>query len=250
MRKPLENHVALVTGGSRGIGAAIALRLAQDGANVAISYSSSTERAHKMVAQMEALGVRAVAFKADQAEITEVTALLEAVFTHFGKLDILVNNAGVLAGGLVGDPNFDVSAVDRQLAINVSAVAATVRAAVPMLSDRGRIISIGSVLGSRSPWPGMADYAASKAAVAAYSRGWAQDLAPRGITVNTVLPGSINTEMNPSENGDFAAAQVAAIPLGRFGAPEDIAAAVAFLARPDAGFITGISLNVDGGFSA
>lgn len=246
---PLSNHVALVTGGSRGIGAAIARRLAQDGADVAIGYGTSAERAEALVTELKGLGVRAAAFQADQAVPAQVASLVKQVAEHFGKLDILVNNAGVFVVGGVGDAAPDLAAIERQHAINVGGVAAAVRAAAPLLSDNGRVITIGSGLGDHTPWPGLADYSATKAAVAAYSRGWARDLAPRGITVNTVQPGSTDTEMNP-ETSDFAAVQKAGIALGRFGRPEEIAAAVAFLARPDASFITGISLNVDGGLAA
>ncbi len=249
MDKSLFGKVALVTGGSRGIGAAIALRLAQEGADVAISYASSDARAEAVVRELKAQGVRSAAFRADQADPRQVEALVKRTHDEFGKLDILVNNAGVLTLGHAGDAAADLASFERQYAINVRAVATAVRTAAPLMSDHGRIISIGSGLGTRTPWPGMSDYAASKAAVAAYSRGWAHDFASRGITVNAVLPGPIDTEMNP-EKGDFGAAQLAAIPMGRFGRPEEIAGAVAFLAGPDAGFITGVSLDVDGGFAA
>ena len=245
----LNGKVALVTGGSRGIGAAIAKRLAADGADVAISYASSPDRAKTVVRDIAALGVRAHAFKADQADAQEVEALVNQTREAFGRLDILVNNAGVFITGAVGDPARDLAQFDRQFAVNVGGVAAAVRAAAPILSEGGRIISIGSVVGSRSPFAGVADYSATKAAVAAYTRGWARDFGAKGITVNTIQPGPINTEMNP-EDGDFASTQAPMTALGRYGKPEEVAAAVAFLASPDASYITGATLDVDGGFNA
>lgn len=245
----LKGKVALVTGGSRGIGAAIAKRLAADGAQVAISYSSSPDRAEAVVQELKNAGGRAAAYQADQADPAQVEALVNRVAKEFGHLDILVNNAGVFSTGVVGDPANDVAAFDRQFAVNVGGVAAAVRAATPLLAAGGRIISIGSGAAARTPWQGLADYSASKAAVAAYSRGWARDLGPRGITVNVIQPGPINTEMNP-DNSDFASIQKAGTALGRYGQPEEIAAAVAFLASSDAGFITGATIDVDGGFSA
>jgi 3-oxoacyl-[acyl-carrier protein] reductase len=249
MNKPLTGKTALVTGGSRGIGAEIARRLADDGANVAISYSSSDEQASKLVRELKELGVQAAAFKADQGDAGQVTSLIKAVVEQFSALDILVNNAGVLVYGLVSDAGADLAAIDKAFSVNVRGVAAAVRAAVPLMPDNARIISIGSGLGDQSTWPGMGDYAATKAAVAAYTRSWARDLATRGITVNTVAPGPIETEMNPA-TGDFADMERASVPMGRFGKPFEVAAAVAFLARPDSSFITGITLNVDGGIAA
>jgi 3-oxoacyl-[acyl-carrier protein] reductase len=250
MSKELTAKVALVTGGSRGIGAAIAKALADDGADVAISYSSSPDKAKAVVNALLEKGVRAHAFKADQANAKEVEALVKSVVERFGRLDILVNNAGVFATGQVHDRANNLAELDHLFAVNVGGVAAAVRAAAPLLRDGGRIISIGSVVGERSPFPGIGDYSATKAAIIGYTRGWARDFGPRGITVNNVQPGPIDTDMNPASNGDFSDAQSKTTALGRYGKPEEVAAAVAFLASPAAAYITGATLNVDGGFNA
>jgi 3-oxoacyl-[acyl-carrier protein] reductase len=249
MSKELNGKVALVTGGSRGIGAAIAKALADDGADVVISYAASAGKAEAVVKELKQKGVRAVAFKADQADAKEVEALVKTVVEHFGRLDILVNNAGIFVTGQVHDRANNLAELDRLFAVNVGGVAAAVRAAAPLMGDGGRIISIGSVVGESSPFPGIADYSATKAAIIGYTRGWARDLGPKGITVNTVQPGPIDTDMNPAD-GEFAAAQKAATALGRYGKPEEVAAAVAFLASRNAAYITGTTLTVDGGFNA
>jgi 3-oxoacyl-[acyl-carrier protein] reductase len=249
MSSNLRGKVALVTGGSRGIGAAAARALADKGADVAISYSASPDKAEAVVRDLAKKGVRAAAFKADQANTTEVEQLVAAVVEKFGHLDVLVNNAGVFIAGALGDPSVDPSQLGRQFAINVGGVVAAVRAAAKAMAEGGRIISVGSVLGARVPFPGIADYSATKAAVALYTKGWARDLGPKGITVNAIQPGPINTDMNP-DNTDFAAPQKAATALGRYGRPEEVAAAIAFLASPEASYITGTTLDVDGGFNA
>lgn len=244
MSKTLAGKVALVTGGARGIGAATARALADAGAHVAVSYSASATQAQALVAELETKGVRAAAFQADQADPQQVDGLVKAVHKRFGRLDVLVNNAGVF----VGD-DADRAAQDRQWAINVGGVAAAVRAASPLLQPGARIITIGSALGDRVPFPGVTGYSASKAAVAGYTRGWARDFGPKGITVNTVQPGPVATDMNPDQ-GDFAELLKGRTAVGRYGRPEEVAAAVVFLAGPDAGYITGTTLDVDGGFNA
>lgn len=249
MSKKLSGKIALVTGGSRGIGAAIAERLAEDGASVAISYAVSAERAQALVERLQSKGTSAVALKADQADAIQVAGLVRSVIEHFGGLDILVNSAGVFVTGVTGNADTDIAALEHQFAVNVGGVAAAVRAAAPHLREGGRIVSIGSGAGTRSPWPGIADYSATKSAVAAFTRGWARDFGPRNITANVVQPGPVDTEMNPA-TGPFADIQKAGTALGRYGRPEEIAAAVAFLAGPDASYITGATLDVDGGFNA
>jgi len=249
MSKELNGKVALVTGGSRGIGAAIAKALADDGADVAISYAASADKANAVVKELRKKGVRAEAFRADQANTKEVEGLVETVVKRFGRLDILVNNAGVFASGPVHDRANNLAELERLFAVNVGGVATAVRTAAPLMPDGGRIISIGSVAGDTSPWPGIADYSATKGAVAAYTRGWARDLGPRGITVNNVQPGPIDTDMAP-QDGDVADGLKARTVFGRYGKPEEVAAAVAFLASPKAAYITGTTLNVDGGYNA
>jgi 3-oxoacyl-[acyl-carrier protein] reductase len=249
MSKTLNGKTALVTGGSRGIGAAIAERLAADGAEVVISYSASPDRAAAVVKSIQQKGGKASAIQADQSDAHQVESLVKEVGKRAGKIDILVNNAGVFTLAAIDSPDYDPKAIERQQAINVGGVVTAVHTAVQYMSKGGRIISIGSIAAGRMPIPGGSAYGATKAAVAAYTRGWAHDLGAKGITVNTVQPGPIDTEMNP-DNTDFAAMLKGGIALGRYGKAEEVAAAVAFLASDEASYITGTTLNVDGGAEA
>lgn len=246
--KKLQGKVALVTGGSRGIGAACALALAEDGADVAITYTSNHVLADSVVADLQSLGVRAQAFSADQADPSQVSAMVAEVAAAFGRLDIVVANAGVFEMGQL-ESSTDTAGLDRMLRINIDGVIETVRAAAPFISNDGRILAMSSAIARRVAAPGLADYAASKAAVEAYVKGVARDLGPRGITANSLQMGAIATDMNP-DSGDFATWLKAATALGRYGQPEEIGSLVAFLASPDAAYITGAVIPIDGGANA
>lgn len=242
----LQGKKALVTGGSRGIGAAIAKRLAADGATVAITYAGNKAAADATVAAIERAGGTAFAFQADAADAASQRAGVEQAVAALGGLDVLVHNAGVAEFSPIEQDTDEL--FDRQFGVNVKGLHVGTRAALPHLSDNGRIILIGSVSGELA-FPSTATYSATKAAVAALARGWAKDLAARNILVNTVQPGPIDTDLNPAD-GEFAQQMTAFIPLGRYGAVEEIAGAVAFLAGPDATYITGTTLNIDGGAAA
>lgn len=243
----LAGKRALVTGASRGIGAAIALALAENGADVAITYERSAERAAEVVRAIEAKGRRAVAIQADSADAAAVTRSVDEAVEALGGLDILVNNAGIARGGPVAE--MSLADIDALLDVNVRSVVLASQAAIPHLTGGGRIISIGSCLGERVPFPGVTVYSMTKSALLSFTRGLSRELGPRGITVNLVQPGSTDTDMNPAD-GAQSDMQRAMTALGHYGKPEDIAAAVAFLASPAARQITGTTLTIDGGANA
>jgi 3-oxoacyl-[acyl-carrier protein] reductase len=240
----LKGKRALVTGASRGIGAAIAKALAAEGASVAITYERSADKAAAVVAEIEAAGGKAVAIAANSGDPQAVRASVEQTVTALGGLDILVNNAGIARYGNVEDISLE--DIDALLNVNIRGVVLASQAAIPHLKSGGRVINIGSGLGERVLFGGVTVYSATKAALRAFTAGLSRELGPKGITVNNVQPGSTDTDMNPAA-GDGAAAQKSAMSLGQYGTPEDIAAAVVFLAGPGGKQITGINLTVDGG---
>ena len=243
----LSGKVALVQGGSRGIGAAIVKRLAQQGAAVAFTYVSSQAVANELQQQITANGGKALALRADSADAEAVQQAVDATVAHFGRLDILVNNAGVLAVGPL--ESFSLEDFDRTLAINVRSVFVATQAAASYMTEGGRIINIGSTNAERMPFAGGGPYAMSKAALVGLTRGLARDLGPRGITINNVQPGPVDTDMNPA-TGEFAESLMGFMAVGRYGKVEEIASFVAYLAGPEAAYITGASLTIDGGFAA
>jgi 3-oxoacyl-[acyl-carrier protein] reductase len=243
----LTNKTALVTGGSRGIGAGIAKRLAADGANVAITYTKGVEAAASVVAEIERAGGKAIAIQADAVDAAAVAAAVDKTVAAFGRLDVLVNNAGTAIPKPFVEATLE--ELDRVIDINVRGTFVTTLAALRHIEDGGRIIMIGSCLGERNMTPGLAAYAATKGAIKMFAQGLAREVGSRGITVNNIQPGPIDTELNPA-TGDWATPQIANTALKRYGHVEDIAAMVAFVAGPEAGYITGANLTVDGGTNA
>lgn len=244
---PLSGKVALVQGGSRGIGAAIVKRLAAEGAAVAFTYVSSTAKAQALQDSITASGGQALAIKADSADAQAIRDAVDTTAKTLGRLDILVNNAGVLAIAPLED--FKLEDFDQTLAINVRSVFIATQHAARHMTAGGRIINIGSTNADRMPFAGGGPYAMSKAALVGLTKGLARDLGPRGITINTVQPGPVDTDMNPA-NGDFAQSLIPLMAVGRYGTAAEIAGFVAYLVGPEAGYITGASLTIDGGFGA
>lgn len=243
----LKDKVALVTGASRGIGAAIAKRLAEDGAIVAITYSSSPGKANELVDSIAAAGGTAIAIQADSADTNAVKRSVTTVAEKFGRIDILVNNAGVASIAPIWD--FAESEFERLLAVNVRGVFTATQEALRHMSDGGRIIMIGSINSDSVTFVGGSVYALTKGAVAGFTRGLARDLGPRGITVNNIQPGPVDTDMNPA-TGQFADTLRAQIAVQRYGSGEEIAGLVSYLAGPEGAYVTGAQWKIDGGFTA
>ncbi len=243
----LSKKVALVTGGSRGIGAAIAKRLAADGASVAITYAKDSGAASAVVKAIEAAGGKAVAIQADAADVEAVRSAVEKAVATLGRLDVLVNNAGTAIPKKFEDTTLE--ELDRMIDINVRGVFVATQAALKHMNDGGRIIMIGSCVGERLMTPGLVPYAATKGAVKMFTQGLSREVGDRGITVNNVQPGPIDTDLNPA-SGDWATPQKAATALNRYGTVEEVAALVSFVAGPESAYITGANLTVDGGTNA
>ena len=247
MNHRLANKRALVTGGSRGIGAAIVRRLAGEGAHVALTYVSNPAKADETVQAARAFGVKALAIQADSADAAAVVAAVEKTVSELGGIDILVNSAGIAVIAPLDD--YRLEDLDRTLAVNVRAVFVATQAAVKHMQPGGRIINIGSCNAERMPFAGGGVYAMSKAALVGLVKGLARDLGPRGITINNVQPGPVDTDMNPATS-DFAKMLIQLMALPRYGTGDEIASLVAYLASSEAGYVTGASLTIDGGFTA
>src|ERR1700678_1335854 len=247
MSKKLEGKIALITGGSRGIGAAIATRLAAEGANVAITYTKGADAASSVVKEIKRAGGKVIAIQADAADADAVKAAVEKMFATFGPLDVLVNNAGTAIPITFEETTME--EMDRVIDINLRGVLATTQAALKHMNDGGRIIIIGSAVGGRVMVPGLGAYSATKGAVKMFTQALSREVGSRGITVNNVQPGPIDTDLNPA-SGDWAVPQKAATALDRYGKVDEIAAMVAFVAGPESSYITGANLTVDGGMNA
>jgi 3-oxoacyl-[acyl-carrier protein] reductase len=243
----LEGKIALITGGSRGIGAAIAKRLAADGAKVAITYSKGADAAAAVVKEIERDGGKALAIQADATDAEAAKAAVEKTVTTFGKLDVLVNNAGTAIPKTFEETTLE--EMDRLLNINVRGVFIATQAALKHMKSGGRIIMIGSCVGERVMTPGLVPYSATKGAVKMFAQALSREVGKRGITVNNIQPGPIDTELNPATS-EWAVPQKAATALDRYGHVDDIAAMVAFVAGPESSYITGANLTVDGGTNA
>ena len=243
----LNKKVALVTGGSRGIGAAIAKRLAADGATVAITYSKDANSASKVVKEIEQAGGKAVAFQADAANPEAVKSAVDKTVAALGGIDVLVNNAGTAIPNKFEDATLE--EIDRVININLRGVMIATQAALKHMNNGGRIIMIGSCVGERMMTPGLVPYSATKGAVKMFSQGLSREVGNRGITVNNIQPGPIDTDLNPATS-DWAVPQKAVTALNRFGRVDEVAALVAFVAGPDASYITGANLTIDGGTNA
>jgi 3-oxoacyl-[acyl-carrier protein] reductase len=243
----LNDKVALVTGGSRGIGAAIARRLAAEGAQVAITYAKDASSAAAVVKGIEKAGGKAVAIQADSSDANATKNAVEKTVATFGRLDVLVNNAGTGIPKTFEETSLE--EMDRVIDVNMRGVLATTQAALPHLESGGRVIMIGSCVGERVMTPGLVAYSATKGAVKMFTQGLAREVGPRGITVNNIEPGPIDTDLNPAA-GDWAIPQKASTALGRYGTVDEVAALVAFIAGPESSYITGANLPVDGGTNA
>jgi 3-oxoacyl-[acyl-carrier protein] reductase len=247
MSQILEGKIALITGGSRGIGAAIAKRLAADGANVAITYTKGADAAASVVKEIERVGRKAIAIQADSTDAVAVEAAVEKAVETFGRLDVLVNNAGTAIPKPFEETTLE--ELDRVIDINVRGTMVATQAALKHMKSGARIIMIGSSVGERNNMPGLVPYSATKGAVKMFTQGLSREVGRRGITVNNIQPGPIDTDLNPAV-GDWAVPQKANTALNRYGRVDEVAALVAFVASPESSYITGANLTVDGGVNA
>jgi 3-oxoacyl-[acyl-carrier protein] reductase len=243
----LKKKVALITGGSRGIGAAVAKRLAADGASVAITYTKGADAASSVVKAIEQAGGKAIAIQADATDAAAVKKAVEKTVSTFGAIDVLVNNAGTAIPKPFEETTLE--EMDQMMNLNVRGTFVATQAVLKHMKSGGRIIMIGSCVGERMVTPGLVAYSATKGAVKMFTQGLSRELGGRGITVNNVQPGPIDTDLNPAA-GDWATPQTAMTALGRYGSAEEVAALVAFVAGPEASYITGANLTVDGGTNA